>query len=134
MTFLIHHKTERIAGGVVFAKCLWCENDMRGEVFELHQRADLFFFIPLVNSRTTYVQCQGCGKRMVAKCSADELVRSHATEVQSLLRKDVSVVGIALIIIGAIFCLFPGLGLVPTGIGYLFGRRYGGWPRKISAV
>ncbi|MGA9777893.1 MAG: hypothetical protein WBS33_06440 [Verrucomicrobiia bacterium] len=94
----------------------------------------LFHVLPLFPFRTVFVQCDFCHKDMAAKCSLEQLAQSNPMTLKQLLVKRVSFVGRVCIILGALLCWAPLVGLIPATVGFFYRRQYGNPLKKLSIV
>jgi hypothetical protein len=69
---------------------------------------------------------------MIANCSFAEIARSNPTATSLRLVKNVSFVGKVCILLGALLCWAPMIGLIPAGIGFLYRKQYGRWMKALS--
>jgi hypothetical protein len=134
MHFLLGSTAGEIPGPQLTVDCLWCGRLTTARSRERIERLTLFHLIPLFPFHTIFVKCNSCHQDMVAKCSLQELSASNPMTLKYLLVKKISLVGKACVILGLLLCWAFWIGLIPAIIGFIYGRRYGGWMKKWSFV
>ncbi|GEM_PF-3338590 len=130
MHFLLGTIAKEVPGPGLEIDCLCCGRHTSARSRKRTEWLMLFHILPLFPFHTVFVQCDFCHKDMVAKCSLEELVQSNPLTLKQLLVKRVSFVGRVCIVLGLLFCWTPLCGLIPAIIGFVYGRKHGGWMQK----
>ncbi len=135
MYLLITTKTRRTPGPVVEIHCPMCgANSVAAQSFEQLETIGLFYVIPLLWFRNTFVRCSACGKDSVSKIKIDELERYSADDLTHFLARRTSFISKFMAVASLIICWIPFVGLAFAVIAVLSNLRSNGWPRTLSWV
>ena len=123
------------AGPEMAVDCLWCGGlAVKARTRQQTEWLTLLHFIPLLRIRNVFVRCSACGKDMIAKCSLADVAQSSPATLQHHLIKCQSFVGRACILLGALLCWAPMIGLIPAGIGFFYRNQFGRAMRTLSTI
>jgi hypothetical protein len=135
MHFLLGTISKEIPSSDLIVDCLWCgQQQTNAHVRQRTELLMLFHLIPLFPLRTVFVQCSSCHQDMVANCSLEELAQSNPLTLKYILAKRMSLVGKVCVVLGLLLCWAFWIGLIPAIVGFIYGRRYGGWMKKWGTV
>jgi len=135
MQILITTRSEHIPGPTIVMHCPLCNaNSVPADSYEQIDRLGLFWVIPLLRVRNTFVQCSACGKKSIAKVTTNEIADYSADELSYYLTGYISIVARFLAIASLLLFWAPAIGLVLGISAVLANLRTVGWPRMMSWV
>ncbi len=133
MYLLVTTKTKRTPGPVVEIHCPTCgANSVPAQSVEQLDTIGLFYVIPLLWFRNTFVRCSVCGKDSVSKIKIDEIGRYSADDLALFLARRTSFLSSFLAVASLIICWLPFFGLVFAVVAVLSNLRSRGWARAVS--
>lgn len=124
MVLLFHVRQETIPGpSVHYFRCPVCEQETGGQAFEYVEVLRLFFLLPVLTFRNTYVKCASCGTSLRTVLKVHELEQYADSDLSPYLSHQVSIVLKLLTLIAFLLCWFPWLGLVFVRAGFLGSKK-----------
>ncbi len=79
--------TEEVQGSDIEMDCPACGKEkMQAQTFESTEQVKLFFFIPILKLRNTWVQCSGCGKKLTSTLPLKDLVEQPPARMRTAIR------------------------------------------------
>lgn len=135
MDILITTKTQQIPGPDVKINCPRCEAaDVEASSFEQVEQLGLFYVIPLMKFRNTFVTCSQCHRKLTSKISTDEIAKFTATDLSPHLGDGVSFVAKFVAILALLMCIIPFVGAGLGLLGVILNWKTKGWPLTLSIV
>lgn len=124
---------ERIPGSQIVIHCPACQAaDARARVFQLRERAVLFWVIPLFDVDHTMLTCMECDRELIARCKPEELNGRTPDELSGWIRVKTPVIANALTILAMLFVCSPPIGIGLGIAAVIANRRRGGWLSRVS--
>jgi hypothetical protein len=132
---ILGSKVYNDTGPEVAIDCLWCgRQSVKAQTRQETGWLTLFHFVPFLRIRNVFVRCSACGKDMIAKCSLADVEHSSPVTLQQQLIKGESFVGRVCILLGALLCWAPMIGLIPAVIGFFFRNQFGPAMKTLSWI
>ncbi len=133
MALLFDVRQETIPGpSVHYFRCPVCEQETGGQAFEYVEVLRLFFLLPVLTFRNTYVKCASCGTSLRTVLKVHELEQYADSDLSPYLSHQVSIVLKLLTLIAFLLCWFPWLGLVLSVLDFLVARKARGWVHTLT--
>jgi hypothetical protein len=133
MVLLFHVRQGTIPGpSVHYFRCPVCEQETGGQAFEYVEVLRLFFLLPVLTFRNTYVKCASCGTSLRTVLKVHELEQYADSDLSPYLSHQVSIVLKVLTLIAFLLCWFPWLGLVLSVLDFLVARKARGWVHTLT--
>jgi hypothetical protein len=135
MDILITTKTQQIPGPDVKINCPRCEStEVDATSFEQVEQLGLFYVIPLMKFRNTFVTCSQCRRKLTSRISTDEIAKFTAADLSAHLGDGVSFVAKFVAILALLMCIIPFIGAGLGLLGVILNWRTKGWPLTLSIV
>ena len=133
MPITLHTKTITTAGPKVRFDCPACgAHDVTGEISESVETTHLFFVIPFMKLRNTWIACSQCKAKMYMSLPIEQLVAQPPASINSFIRYHASTTAKLLAILGLFVFWVPGLGVIVTAFTLFLARGTQGWPKKLA--
>jgi len=131
----LHIQTETRTGPKIQIYCPACDAQaVEATVSEAIEHTRLFYFIPLLKLRNTWVTCGKCGAKLTSSLAMDDLLVQQPGAVNDYIRFGASGLAKILAIVGLLVCWVPVGGMVVTGIALFLARGTKGWPKKLAML
>jgi len=128
-------RVQRSPGPTVTIHCPVCNaRDVSAESYEQLEHLRLFYVIPLLKIRNTFVRCSACAAESIAEIGIEEIGSRSADELVCFLAGRVSLVSRFLAIVSILLFWVPLVGLALSVCALLANRRTIGWPKAVSIV
>jgi predicted nucleic-acid-binding Zn-ribbon protein len=132
--FIIYGATrEEEQGPTVEITCPKCGQSYDADSVEVTEWVKLFIVIPILRLRNTYLTCTRCRKSYLVKMRLDELAYADRQDLDAMLAvSKPSFMTSFFVILTAVLCILPFIGLLLSLISLALTWKKGGW-RKIIA-
>ena len=127
--------TEQQQGPDVHINCPACGiENVPASSFESTEVAKLFFFIPILRLRNTWLTCKTCGQKLVLSIPITDLGHLSVDMLTNSIRYKASPAAKVMAILSFITCLFPIIGVIFAGIACFLSRGTKGWAKGLSVT
>jgi hypothetical protein len=128
-------QSRRVPGPRVDFTCPKCLcGPTSGSSYEQTDSAHLFFVIPILRMRNTFVICDQCKSRLFCVMTLDDLTQSAGADISRFLSYRISFVFKTLSILSLLLCVFPVLGTVLSCITLIGTYKSPGVWRTIAII
>ncbi len=127
--------TQEARGPEVEFDCPACNTrKAKGNTTESTEQLNLFFFIPIMKLRNTYVTCMNCKAKLACRAPLARLAEMPPEEITGAVRYGASGVGKLLAVLALLTCLIPFAGLLVSGIAAFINKGTKGWAVALSLL
>ena len=135
MDVLINSRIQKTPGPTVTINCPAC-NAKSAPAESMHQvdQLELFYLLPIMKLRNTFVTCHECNKQLICSAPFDELDGLSVDDLSQHLVHHVSIIKKFLALASVLLCWAPFVGLVMGCISLAVNWRTTGWPKTLSYV
>ena len=135
MDILLNTRVQETPGPTVEINCPACQATSVSAESKLRvERLEVFYFLPVFQSRQTFVCCSACNKSLLSSVSIEEMERLSADELSAHLVTHVSFVHKFVAVLSLVLCILPVIGFGLGLIGVALNWRTVGWPKTLSCV
>lgn len=130
---LITWESKRKPGPEVRIKCPNCKKAATADTYA-YQESMGVFYIPLVTTKETRVECSNCQVMLVTLLPLSKLAGLSPQQISSELRVRNSFLAKFVAVCSVLLCYAPFLGVILGGVGLAMNYRTGRWPKLVSIV
>ncbi len=134
MSIVLVSKTESRTGPVIPFACPKCKKEVSGESQEAIERTSLFWILPILKFRNTWIACPACNTDFVLALPIDRLAELPAEARGALIVSGPPKRAKILAIAACLLFWVPLVGLLIAGAAVFVARGTKGWPKAIAWV
>ncbi len=135
MDVLINTRITKIPGPTVTIDCPACKaKSVNGESVRQVDQLELFYLLPFMKLRNTFVTCHECNKQLICTAPFDELGELSVDDLSQHLVHHVSIINKFLALASVLLCWVPFVGLLLGCISLAVNWRITGWTKKLSYI
>ncbi len=134
--FIIYGATrQEEQGPIIEITCPKCGQSCDADSVEITEWVKLFIVIPILRLRNTYLTCTRCRKTYHVKIRLDELAYADREDLDAMLAvSKPSFMTSFFVILTAVLCILPFIGLLLSLISMALTWKKGGWQKVITWI
>jgi transcription elongation factor Elf1 len=127
--------TKQGRGTDIHFNCPACgRSNVAAQTFESEELAKVFFVIPVVKLRNTFVKCTACRESFTCLCSSSELKYKSPADLRKLIRYKASGWGWLLSVLALLLCWVPLVNILFAGMTMYVIRGTRGLPKSLTSI
>ena len=135
MDLLINSRIQKTPGPTVTINCPACHaKSVAAESMRQVDQLELFYLLPFMKLRNTFVTCRECNKQLICSAAFDELDELSVDDLSQHLVHHISIVNKFLALSSLLLCWIPFVGLLLGCISLAVNWRTTGWTKTLSYI